>query len=87
WSRWSLPGKDTSWLANYSDEAGIPRLCRRWEVQIRHSSWYMKNRPDYSREEFDKDIEDASALGELKHCFRNREMPQQAAREWELSIF
>ena len=54
---------------------------------IRHSSWYMKNRPDYSREEFDKDIEDASALGELEHCFRNREMPQQAAWEWELIIF
>ena len=54
---------------------------------IRHSSWNMKNKPDYSREEFDKDLEDAFVHGELEHCFRNREMPQQVAWEWELIIF
>ena len=42
---------------------------------------------DYSREEFDKDMEDAFVRWELEHCFRNREMPMQVAWDWELIIF
>ena len=54
---------------------------------IKNCKWDRHDMTDYSREEFDKDMEDAFVRRELEHCFRNREMPQQVAWEWELIIF
>ncbi len=54
---------------------------------IKHDTWYMRNRLDYSKEEFDEALSDVMIRRDMERYYEERQMPLRTACMWDLITF